>query len=200
MKKDIKVAESLEAVKPIDQDLQKVNEENKNNFDLEKEIKSLREELSNLKKSSKQEPLMVTNLPKDTTINKNDKKRDYDYQRDKEREMVSGIVKNHECPGGTIEFVFRKWKGDPITKYSFFDGQVARVPLGVARHLNNNCWYPVHAATQDKDGKESYKIGRKVRRFGFQSLEFLDQNDLNSYGTSDTSLVSIERAVMPLSV
>ena len=142
----------------------------------------------------------VKNLPKDTTIDAKDAKRDFTYQRDKERELVTGIVKNYECPGGAVEFVFRKWKGDRIEKYSFIDGQVAKIPLAVARHLNTNCWYPVHAFAQDKDGRASYKVGKKVRRFGFQSLEFLDENDLGSYGSADTSLVSVERVNVPVSV
>lgn len=145
---------------------------------------------------------VVSSLPTDLTLDKkvSDKKKSFSYLRDQEREVVTGIVKNHECPGGMVEFMFRKWKGDPITKYSFNDGQVARIPLGVARHLNSNCWYPVHAQAQDAEGRSSYKIGRKVRRFGFQSLDFLDENDLNSYGSADTSLVTIERATVPLSV
>jgi hypothetical protein len=139
----------------------------------------------------------VKNLPKDTTVSAGDNKKNYKYQRDKERELVTGVVKNHECPGGTVEFMFRKWPGDPIEKYSFIDGQVVKIPLGVARHLNSNCWYPVHQYAQDKNGNASYKVGKKIRRYGFQSLEFLDENDLGSYGSADTSLVTIERAVIP---
>lgn len=145
---------------------------------------------------------VVKEMPKDTTVDiqEQQKKKNFAYLRDKEREMVTGIAKNYECPGGVIEFMFRKWKGDPIAKYSFLDGQVCRIPLGVARHLNTNCWYPVHAQAQDSNGRPSYKIGKKVRRFGFQSLEFLDEHDLDSYGSVDTSLVTIEKATVSLSV
>jgi len=139
----------------------------------------------------------VKNLPKDTTIDPSLQKKDWKHKRDEERQLVTGIIKNYECPGGCVEFVFRKWKGDPIEKFSFIDGQVVKIPLGVARHLNTNCYYPVHALSQDKDGKPSYKVGRKIRRYGFQSLEFLDENDLGSYGSAETSLVTIERAMVP---
>lgn len=121
------------------------------------------------------------------------KKFNAQYERDKEREIVTGIAKNYECPGGMIEFVYKKYKGDPVEKYSFMDGEVCKIPLGVARHMNKDCWYPVHANSMDENGKNMVKVGSKVRRFGFQSLEFLDDNDLNDYGSSSTSLVSVER-------
>lgn len=121
------------------------------------------------------------------------KKVNMQYQRDKEREIVTGIAKNYECPGGVIEFVYKKYKGDQVEKYSFRDGEVCKIPLGVARHMNTDCWYPIHANTMDENGKYICKVGTKVRRFGFQSLEFLDDNDLNDYGASSSSLVTVER-------
>lgn len=128
------------------------------------------------------------------------KKVNLQYQRDKDREIVSGIAKNYECPGGMIEFVYKEYKGDPVEKYSFRDSEMCRIPRGVARHMNKNCWYPVHAHSMDENGIANFKIGTKVRRFGFQSLEFLDENDLGSYGAIDTSLVTIEKISHPVVV
>ncbi len=100
------------------------------------------------------------------------------YQRDKYRQKVRGIFKFYEVPGGKMEFAYRMFKGDPIEKYSLHDEQICELPLGVAKHLNKNGWYPVHSYSMDESGKHSMKVGTKVRRFGFQSLEFVDIEDL----------------------
>jgi hypothetical protein len=104
------------------------------------------------------------------------------YQRDKDREMVKGIFKFYEVEGGGMSFVFKQYKEDPVERYDFVDGQVYTIPLGVAKHLNKNGWYPVHQFMTDEYGKPTMKIGQKVRRFGFNSLEFVDIDDLTPVG------------------
>ena len=104
------------------------------------------------------------------------------YQRDKAREKVRGIFRFYEVPGGSMSFVYHEYKEDPVERYDMVDGQVYNVPLGVARHLNKNGWYPVHSYMMDQNGQHVMKIGQKVRRFGFQSLEFVDIEDLTPVG------------------
>lgn len=115
----------------------------------------------------------VDKTPKPTAT-KTTTKKELEYKRDKHREKVKGIFRFHEVPGGSMSFVFKEFKGDPVQKYEMVDGEVYTVPLGVAKHLNNNCWYPVHAYSQDEEGKSSVKIGQKVKRCSFQSLDFVD--------------------------
>ena len=121
---------------------------------------------------------------------KDQRRQSLKYQRDKDREIVRGIFRFYEVPGGTLSFSFRAYKEDPVENYSFVDGQIYSIPLGVAKHLNKNLWYPVHAFAQDENGKPNVKVGKKVRRAGFDSLEFHDQEDLSQVG--DTGLVSVE--------
>lgn len=98
--------------------------------------------------------------------------------REKYREPVKGIFRFYEVPGGTLSFIKGGEYGDErIDRYVLTDGHVCTVPLGVAKHLNKNGWYPVHAYRQEEDGKPSMMIGKKVRRFGFQSLDFIDESD-----------------------
>lgn len=111
------------------------------------------------------------------------------YSRDKDREKVKGIFRFHEVPGGSMSFVFKAYKNDPIERYDLIDGQVYALPLGVAKHLNNNCWYPVHAHAQDENGKPLAKLGKKVKRCSFQSLEFVDIEELNPAA----DIVTVER-------
>ena len=96
------------------------------------------------------------------------------YMREKDNRMVRGIFKNFETPGGELRFVFRKYKGEPIKKYVLLDNQVYTIPLGVAKHLNNDCNYPVHKYATDETGVPTMRIGSRFHRFGFQSLEFMD--------------------------
>lgn len=127
-------------------------------------------------------------VKKDKLDRKKDLKKQLDYLRDKDREKVRGIFRFFEVPGGEIHFVHRVYKQDPIERYDLVDGQVYELPLGIARHLNKNGWYPIHQYAMDENGKHSMKIGQKVRRFGFQSLEFVDVDDLTPEGTPLTTV------------
>lgn len=104
------------------------------------------------------------------------------YLRDKDREPVKGIFRFYEVPGGKLSFWFRKWKEDPIERYDLMDNEVCTLPLGVAKHLNKNGFYPVHSYRTDETGKPHMHVGKKVRRFGFQSLEFIDIEDITADG------------------
>ena len=103
------------------------------------------------------------------------------YERDRENEKVKGIFKCYEVPGGQVSFFFRGnthgKRGDKIERYDMIDGHVYEVPLAVAKHLNNNCYYPVHSYQKDESGKPVTRIGQKVHRVGFQSLDFVDVNE-----------------------
>ncbi len=114
---------------------------------------------------------------------------DHKRIRDQHREMVKGIFRYYEVPGGVMEFVFKEFREDQVEKYTLWDGQIYSLPLGVAKHLNKHGWYPVHAFTKDEHGNANQKVGRKVRRVGFQSLEFVDVGDI---ATNDMGLITVE--------
>lgn len=134
-----------------------------------------------------QRPVEQKNLtkPKDT-MPTNARRDALEYQRDRERQMVRGVFRYYEVPGGRFEFNFKKYKGDRVEKYSFYDGEVTSVPLAVAKHLNNDCWYPEYGYVKGDpqllgrhytDGM-MMKMVNKIRRVGFQSLEFMDVEDI----------------------
>ena len=137
--------------------------------------------------------MAVTMNKKEMEVTKEEpkKKLNLKYMRDKDREMVKGKFIFHEVPGGMMSFVFRKYKEDPVERYDLKDGEIYNIPLGVAKHLNKNCWYPVHHFQQDEKGDKVQKIGQKVRRCSFQSLEFVDIEDLSPNG----DLITVEEVV-----
>ena len=116
-------------------------------------------------------------------------KKSLKYERDKMREKVKGIFKFYEVPGGNLSFCYKEFKEDDVEKYSFTDGQIYEIPLGVARHLNKNGWYPRHRHTLDASGNPLVDVGSKVRRFGFQSLEFVDIEDITPVGVPENAVV-----------
>lgn len=113
------------------------------------------------------------------------------WNRDKDREKVRGIFRFYEVPDGFMSFVYCAYEGDEIERYDMYDGQIYEVPIGVAKHLNKNGWYPEHAFVVDETGKPIAKVGKKIRRFGFQSLEFTDETD---FGQSD--LVTVSKVIL----
>lgn len=128
-------------------------------------------------------------------------KKNLKYERDKAREMVKGIFKFYEVPGGSMSFSYREFKEDKVERYDMIDGEIYSIPLGVARHLNKNGWYPLYnfvpgensvqtgAAVQGFSGNNVQKITQKVRRFAFNSLEFVDVDDMPH---STSSVVTVE--------
>jgi hypothetical protein len=124
---------------------------------------------------------VVETTPKSPTSEKKPKV-NLKYQRDKDREPVKGIFRFYEVPGGSVSFNYRAYKEDEVERFDLVDGVVYTLPLGVAKHLNKNGKYPVHSYIQDEFGNPVMKIGQWVRRFGFQSLEFVDIDDLTEEG------------------
>ena len=124
-----------------------------------------------------------------TTVAGKTTKQSLKFQRDKDREMVKGIFNFYEVPGGTMSFRIKLYKWDDVEKFELHDGETYTLPLGVAKHLNKNGSYPVHAHAVDAAGKPTYKIGQKKRRFGFQSLEFIDPDD---FASVDPGIITVE--------
>lgn len=115
------------------------------------------------------------------------------YQREKDSQLVRGKFIFHEVPGGSVSFNYKKYKEDDVQRYDLSDGEIYTLPLGVAKHLNKNCAYPVHSFILDDNGKPSMRIGQMVRRMSFQSLEFIDNEDLTPVGHA--GIVSVEHVV-----
>ena len=101
-----------------------------------------------------------------------------EFLRDKNKELVKGVFKYDELPGGILEFVFKEFKGDETEKYALLDGQIYSLPLGVVKHLKTNGWYPVNKHAIDKDGRPSIELGTKKRRFSFNVLDFIDIEEM----------------------
>jgi len=93
-------------------------------------------------------------------------------QKEEDHKMVKGVFRCYEPRGGSFTFCFKKHKGDQNLKYTMADGETYDIPLMVAKHLNQNCWYPRHTHVLDAAGNPIVDNNTKVKRCSFESLEF----------------------------
>ena len=111
-------------------------------------------------------------------------------QQEKDREPVRGRFRFFEVQGGTMSFSYRCYKGEDVVRYDLVDGEIYTIPYGVARHLNKNCWYPEYGYINPSNPNDRTQMGvnpyanqgmrtaRKIQRMGFESLEFVDLEDV----------------------
>ncbi len=128
---------------------------------------------------------------KDFTTNTKPVVKDFKYMCDKDREMVRGIFRFYEVPGGTMAFPFRKWKWDKTVTYTMIDGEIYTVPRAVAKHLSNNCAYPEHSFKQDDNGRNVAMVSKMKRRCSFDPLDFMDTEDLRELTPSNLETVTL---------
>lgn len=97
-----------------------------------------------------------------------------------DHKIVRGRFNYNEVPGGTLVFSFRKYKGDAIKHYTLVDGSVYNLPKMIAKHLATTGSYPVHEFQTDAMGKPVVRIGRKKRRYSFESTTFSDDDEVTN--------------------
>lgn len=97
----------------------------------------------------------------------------HEMERRRKAQMVKGIFRCYEPRGGTVEFVYREFKGDPIKKYKLKDGEMYEIPLGVAEHLRKNCAYREHKYVLDERGNPDInRVGKRIDRMSFDPVGF----------------------------
>lgn len=129
--------------------------------------------------------------------------------RDRDAEMVTGIFKNLENPAtnggrGSVVFSYKYYPGEDNTIYELWDGERYTLPRGVARHLNNNCFYKEYQHLQGEFGQQgirggtnpdgrlqtnSFQAAKKVHRYAFHSLEYMD-DDADMYPSNLTEVTA----------
>ncbi len=113
-----------------------------------------------------------------------------EYMRQKDRELVRGIFRFFEVPGGNMSFSFKKYKGDEVESYSMNDGEIYTIPRGVAMHISNDCWYPESNHRMDEHGRIIAQVNKKKRRCSFEPLDFMDESSLRELTPSNIETVT----------
>lgn len=99
-------------------------------------------------------------------------------------ENVTGIFRNHERPGGSLNFFFRKYKG-AVMYYTLKDNEMYSLPRCVATHLNTRCAYKTYEALEILGGARSMdrpSIPKKRVSFEYMNAE----KDQDEHPTEDT--------------
>lgn len=100
-------------------------------------------------------------------------KEEMEKLRKEDSKLVKGVFRCHEPRGGSVSFNYRKWSGDPVRFYTFYDGLEYEIPVGVAKHLNSNCGYEQHGHILDAQGNPIVdKRAKVVSRMNFESMDF----------------------------
>lgn len=113
-------------------------------------------------------------------------------QRERDAELVTGIFRNLENPAqngsrGVLSFGYKAYPGDDYVFYELADNERYTIPRGVARHLNNNCFYREYQHLDGEFGSEGLRgaapdgklctknmqASRKVHRCQFNNLDFM---------------------------
>lgn len=114
-------------------------------------------------------------------ISKAEAERQFKDKSEHESEYVRGIFRNYENPGAGVDFFFRSnYLSRHIQKWELQDGILYEIPRAVARHINENCRYPVHEFRTDANGNRHQHVSRHVNRFGFNSMENADISEPSS--------------------
>jgi hypothetical protein len=114
---------------------------------------------------------------------------------DRDSEKVTGIFKNYESPAGNgglgmVRFSYKCYPTDQNEIYEFYDGERYTIPRGIARHLNVNCFYREYQHLPGEHGTagirggapdgrlhtQSMQMSRKVHRYAFHSVEYMDDD------------------------
>lgn len=146
------------------------------------------------------EPEIIQNKKK---MSKEELKKDIARCRARDAEIVTGIFTNLESPGSPLKFGYKKYPGDDFIFYHLVHGQKHRIPRGVARHININCCKVEYAHLKEgygdtntraaiNDGRlgttEQMTAKRKVPRFSFQSMEYMDDD----WDMKPSNLIEVE--------
>lgn len=91
--------------------------------------------------------------------------------RDKESEKVKGIYRCMVPLGGSTKFSVRLHEGE-VQTFTMKDGEEYEIPLSVAKHLRENCWFPEHGYILDAQGKPSVGVGKKHNTHNFEPSAF----------------------------
>lgn len=135
-----------------------------------------------------------------TTMSKEAFAKELKKMREKDSRLVTVRFKNYENPGGTLSFPYKKYPGEAAVTYSFTDGEIYRIPEGVAKYICNDVSYPIYTDLKDMPGvkqgthdgtlkTETWRVKSRKYRFSFESLEFMrDDLELNRSNLVEVSV------------
>ena len=94
-------------------------------------------------------------------------------QQTSDQRLVKGTFRCFDPMGGGARVPYRRYKGEQIENYDLIDGQIYEIPLGLARHLRDNCYEVEHGYVLNNKGEVvPDKNFKKTKRMTFEPLVF----------------------------
>ena len=86
-------------------------------------------------------------------------------RKSKDATPVTIIFKNYETPGAPVTFGIKLHHGEEIDMYELYDGERYRLPLGVAKHLAQECYYKQykHQPGEEHRGDQGVRVAPYAR-------------------------------------
>lgn len=72
-----------------------------------------------------------------SSISTEDREQRIKKMRKEDDKMVKGMFEFTEAQGGTFDFSYRFYPGEPIKTITLTHGEIVDLPLGVVKHINN---------------------------------------------------------------
>jgi len=128
-------------------------------------LKKEKEELERKLSKSKAPSDLPTRQHKSDLVNMKE-------MQEEDARKIRGTFRCFKPVGGNVSFYFRKWKNDPVEKYELHDGKEYELPLGVVKHLNENCYEEQKSYLLDANGDSIKGAGKRDHRFAFTPLNY----------------------------
>lgn len=135
-------------------------------------------------------------------LSKEELKKKIEAMREADSQMVTGMFVNKENPGTSLSFRIKLYPGDDFLEYWLIDGERYSLPRGVAKHLTNGCYFKEYKHMKGQFGDDGIRVGgadgrlkphevmyaqKKVHRFNFQGLEWLDDPEMKQVELTEVS-------------
>jgi len=122
-------------------------------------------------------------------------------EQERDNEMVVGLFEYKERKGKKLKFFRKIYPNEDIQMWEFEDGQVYRIPYGVAKHLATGIFTPIYQKLPKAYGELGKAIGsgrlagdkqmalmKKSYRTDFKSLQFREDD----WETKQSELVEVK--------
>ncbi len=129
--------------------------------------------------SSSDAKLIVQSSP-EVILPEEDVVRDTPEQQELDARIIRGKFHFYERPGGVHHFMYRRYKGEPITQFVLRDGGTYDLPWGVVRQIEASSYYMSHNIEHSQTAsdlavvaggeQEVYSTTRGHARFAFMPV------------------------------
>jgi hypothetical protein len=87
--------------------------------------------------------------------------------RKEDEKLKRGLFEFLDAQGGWLDFVYRKYPGEPIQMIKLTHGEICELPMGIVKHLNNTRRkvrrYNMELPPEGKKPPRSYETISRVR-------------------------------------